>query len=65
LINSNETEGVQAALGDERGPFLAITPAGCVGRPHEVASAVAYVASDSAAFVNGAFIAVDGGTSAL
>ncbi|MDN3354796.1 SDR family NAD(P)-dependent oxidoreductase [Actinomadura sp. DC4] len=60
-----ETEGVQTALGDERGPFLAITPAGRVGRPEEIAAAVAYLASDSAAFVNGAFLTVDGGASAL
>jgi NAD(P)-dependent dehydrogenase (short-subunit alcohol dehydrogenase family) len=60
-----ETEGVQAELGDDRSALLAITPAGRVGRPHEVAAAVSYLTSDAASFVNGAFLAVDGGTSVL
>lgn len=60
-----ETEGLQNALGDDRSAFLAITPAGRVGLPQEVADAVAYLSSESASFVNGAFLAVDGGSSAL
>lgn len=40
-------------------------PARRTGRPDEIAAAVAYLASDEAAFVSGASLAVDGGRTAV
>lgn len=40
-------------------------PIGRVGRPVEVAAAVAHLLSDEAGFINGAIVPVDGGRSAL
>jgi NAD(P)-dependent dehydrogenase (short-subunit alcohol dehydrogenase family) len=40
-------------------------PIGRVGRPEEVAAAVAHLLSDDASFINGAIVPVDGGRSVL
>jgi NAD(P)-dependent dehydrogenase (short-subunit alcohol dehydrogenase family) len=41
--------------------MLDLTPMGRLGRPEEIAAAVAYLASDDASFVTGCELAVDGG----
>jgi NAD(P)-dependent dehydrogenase (short-subunit alcohol dehydrogenase family) len=54
---------------DERAQFereiRLLQPLGRMGRPAEVADAVAYLLSDQAAFITGAIIPVDGGRSAV
>jgi NAD(P)-dependent dehydrogenase (short-subunit alcohol dehydrogenase family) len=47
-----------------RAELRARQPVGRLGRPEEVASMVRYLASDEAAFVNGACMAIDGGWTA-
>jgi NAD(P)-dependent dehydrogenase (short-subunit alcohol dehydrogenase family) len=53
-------------LGDARGTdretaMRTVTPLGRLGRPSEVAAAVAYLASDDASFTTGSELYVDGG----
>ncbi|OYV48102.1 MAG: short-chain dehydrogenase, partial [Acidocella sp. 20-58-15] len=40
-------------------------PLGRIGQPRDVAAAIAFLASDDAAFITGAMLPVDGGNSAV
>jgi 3-oxoacyl-[acyl-carrier protein] reductase len=58
FIDTDMTAALTDARRDE---ILKAIPAGRLAAPAEVASAVTWLASDAAAYVNGAVIPVDGG----
>jgi NAD(P)-dependent dehydrogenase (short-subunit alcohol dehydrogenase family) len=58
------TEGT-AEIAAEVEQLAAAAPAGRVGLPEEIASAIVYLASDEASFVQGALLPVDGGRIAV
>lgn len=55
------TDMVMAVPEDVRNKIIANIPVGRLGQPEEVASLVAYLASDAAAFMTGANVAMNGG----
>jgi NAD(P)-dependent dehydrogenase (short-subunit alcohol dehydrogenase family) len=72
-LGSIATDRYEAFLGQQEPAAAArieeelrrLHPVGRVGRPEEVAAAVAYLLSDDASFINGATVPVDGGRSVL
>ena len=58
------TEG-SAGMGEALDQLAAAAPARRVGLPEEIASAIVYLASDEASFVQGALLPVDGGRIAV
>ena len=58
------TEGT-AGMGEALDQLAAAAPSGRPGLPEEIASAIVYLASDEASFVQGALVPVDGGRVAV
>ena len=58
------TEGT-AEMGEALDEIAADAPSGRVGLPEEIASAIIYLASDEASFIQGALLPVDGGRIAV
>ena len=55
------TEMVMAVREEIRNQIIAQIPVGRLGKPEEIARLVSYLASDDAAFITGANIAINGG----
>jgi glucose 1-dehydrogenase len=60
-----EVERTREELRGRREHVESIHPLGRIGRPEDVAGAVAFLASDDAAFVTGAALLIDGGRGAV
>ena len=58
-----ETRMVDSIPEEKRNEFLAAVPMGRFGNPAEMAAAVAFLASEEAAFITGVVLPVDGGLS--
>jgi len=56
-----DTDMLNALDDERRGLLVSIVPLGRVGQPEEVAAAVAFLASDDAAYITGANLPIDGG----
>ncbi|MFK0060535.1 SDR family oxidoreductase [Streptomyces werraensis] len=52
-------------MGDALGTLATHAPAGRPADPQEIASVIAFLASDEASFVHGAIVPVDGGRVAV
>ena len=56
-----QTDMIDALSEDQKSALVSTIPAGRLGQPEDIASAVAYLASDEAAYINGVTLHVNGG----
>jgi NAD(P)-dependent dehydrogenase (short-subunit alcohol dehydrogenase family) len=52
-------------MGEALDQLASAAPSGRPGRPEEIVSAIVYLASDGASFIQGAILPVDGGRAAV
>jgi NAD(P)-dependent dehydrogenase (short-subunit alcohol dehydrogenase family) len=64
VVASEAQDALGGPMGDRLRRYTVNHPIGRLGYPEEVAEAVAYLASDAAAFVTGAILRIDGGLTA-
>lgn len=64
-VRTKVFDDIQAVNPDLIDQFLSVIPMGRAGECHEIASMVAYLASEEAAFVTGQVISVNGGSTML
>ncbi|HEX3930018.1 MAG TPA: SDR family oxidoreductase [Nocardioides sp.] len=60
-ILTRRAQRLGTTYADEQAQDVATVPAGRAGQPHEIAAAVAFLATRDAGFVNGTVLTVDGG----
>lgn len=64
-IDTKMLDNVSKELGMSEDQLIQITPKGRVGKPEDIANAVAFLASDEADFITGQTLKVDGGYTIL
>jgi 3-oxoacyl-[acyl-carrier protein] reductase len=60
-IIKNKAEKTGKSYEDVKNEMVTEVPAGRISEPHEVAAAVAFLASPAAGYINGINVPVDGG----
>jgi 2-keto-3-deoxy-L-fuconate dehydrogenase len=63
-VDSPWVQALVADAGESLDALRARQPIGRLGQPHEIAEAVLYLASDTAAFITGTALTIDGGLTA-
>jgi NAD(P)-dependent dehydrogenase (short-subunit alcohol dehydrogenase family) len=65
LFAAKVRQGASASEGEARQAWIDTYPIGRIGRPEDIASVVAFLASDDSAYMTGSELVVDGGATAV